>query len=95
MRASRAQIKVIMPTTANDYRFLRLRVVLLWCADVLCNFSNCLTLELQKNMSQTTVGKEERAMHHLQCRDFYFDFMSFLSPYSIVKNQYAFYDKLS
>ena len=36
-------------------------------------------------MSQTTVGKEERAMHHLQCRDFYFDFMSFLSPYSIVK----------
>ena len=55
------------------------------CADVLCNFSNCLTLELQKIQSQTAGRKRERAMHHLQCRDFYFDFMSFLSPYSIVK----------
>ena len=85
-RTECAQIKVITPTTANDYRFLRLCVVMLWCAvDVLCNFSNCLTLELQKIQSQTAGRKRERAMHHLQCRDFYFDFMSFLSPYSIVK----------
>ena len=58
LRASRAQIKVIMPTTANDYRFLRLRVVLLWCADVLCNFSNCLTLELQKICLRRLLGRK-------------------------------------
>ena len=96
-RTECAQIKVITPTTANDYRFLRLCVVMLWCAvDVLCNFSNCLTLELQKIQSQTAGRKRERAMHHLQCRDFYFDFMSFLSPYYYsIKKAYAFYDKLS
>ena len=58
LRASRAQIKVITPTTANDYRFLRLRVVLLWCADVLCNFSNCLTLELQKICLRRLLGRK-------------------------------------
>ena len=60
-RTECAQIKVITPTTANDYRFLRLCVVMLWCAvDVLCNFSNCLTLELQKIQSQTAGRKRER-----------------------------------
>ena len=60
-RTECAQIKVITPTTANDYRFLRLCVVMLWCAvDVLCNFSNCLTLELQKIQSQTAGRKRDR-----------------------------------
>ena len=33
------------------------------CADVLCNFSNCLTLELQKIQSQTAGRKRERESH--------------------------------
>ena len=97
-RTECAQIKVITPTTANDYRFLRLCVVMLWCAVLMCSviFQTVWLWSYKKYSLRLREGRErERAMHHLQCRDFYFDFMSFLSPYSIVKNQYAFYDKLS
>ena len=80
---------------ANDYRFLRLYVgVLDMCSVIFQSLSDSPTKKISESEKKTC--SSSRAMHHLQCRDFYFDFMSFLSPfYYSIKKAYAFYDKLS
>ena len=72
---------------ANDYRFLRLYVgVLDMCSVIFQSLSDSPTKKISESEKKTC--SSSRAMHHLQCRDFYFDFMSFLSPfyYSIKKS---------